>query len=446
MNWDLNEVMSVVMAIGGVLGAVLVLLWGITRLVHVCRPDEVLVFSGRGEQAADGSRVGSRIITAGRGFRVPLLEKVDRMDTSLITVPMAIRGAYSEGGIPLDVQAVANVKISTEPALVRNALERFLGHPTADVGRVAKETLEGHLRGVLATMTPEEVNQDRLKFADRLAEEASHDLRKLGLQLDTLKIQHVSDDRSYLDSIGRTRMAEIVREAVIAESDAKRVAEQAESAAHATGNVAESEASARIDARLNQLRQFKAELEAHVRGEEGKAEAAAEQARAEAERELQSVRAELEQLRLRAEVVLPAETARRVRELLAEGEAAAIAERGQAVAAGLALVQEAWHGCGDQAMAMVVAQNLEAIVGQAADAAAAVHAREATLIDPGDGRAVARYASGYPATVSALLKELSTILGVDLVQSLSGSKTGEDAPGPRRDRGSSTIDVEREAA
>ena len=445
MNWSPNDVAFGVLVIGGVLVGVLFVLWSITRLVHVCRPDEVLVFSGRGERAADGSNVGSRIITAGRGFRVPLLEKVDRMDTSLITVPMSIRGAYSEGGIPLDVQAVANVKISTEPALVRNALERFLGHPTADVGRVAKETLEGHLRGVLATMTPEEVNQDRLKFADRLAEEAGHDLRKLGLQLDILKIQHVSDDRSYLDSIGRTRMAEIVREALVAESDAVRVAEQAESAAHANGNVAQSEASARIDARLNGLRQFKAELEARVRSEEGTAEAAAEQARAEAERELQTVRGELEQLRLRADVVIPAETERQVRQLLAEGDAAAIAERGQAVAAGLALVQEAWKACGDQAMAMVVAQNLEAIVGQAAQAAAALHAREATLIDPGDGRAVARYASGYPATVSALLRELSGILGVDLVQSVSG-RTGEDRPGGPREKTTTAIEVEREAA
>jgi len=171
---------------------------------------------------------------------------------------------------------------------------------------------------------------------------------------------------------------------------------------------------------------------------------AAEQARAEAERELQTVRSQLEQLRLQAEVVLPAETGRRVRELVAAGEAAAIAERGQAVAAGLALVQQAWLACGDKAMDMVVAQNLEAIVGQAADAAAAVHAREATLIDPGDGRAVARYVSGYPATVAALLRELGTILGVDLLQSLSG-KSGED-PGAPRTATTTTIEVEREAA
>ncbi len=68
---------------------------------------------------------------------------------------------------------------------------------------VARETLEGNLRGVLSTLTPEEVNQDREKFAGELLHEADHDLARLGLELDTLKIQHVSDDKGYLDSIGR---------------------------------------------------------------------------------------------------------------------------------------------------------------------------------------------------------------------------------------------------
>ena len=85
---------------------------------------------------------------------------------------------------------------------------------------VARETLEGNLRGVLSTLTPEEVNQDREKFARRAARtRREHDLARLGLELDTLKIQHVSDDKGYLDSIGRRQTAELLKRSRIAEAE-----------------------------------------------------------------------------------------------------------------------------------------------------------------------------------------------------------------------------------
>src|SRR5690606_118167 len=175
---------------------------------------------------------------------------------TLISVPMSVHGAYSEGGIPLNVSAIANVKVSSDPALIGNAIERLLGKSSGEIARVSKETLEGHLRGVLATMTPEEVNEDRLKFAERLSDEAEPDLAKLGLQLDTLKIQQVSDDRSYLDSLGRSRIAELLREAEVAESDAVRMAEKTEAEAEARGQVAQSRANANVQRRQNEARQL----------------------------------------------------------------------------------------------------------------------------------------------------------------------------------------------
>ncbi|MEC8422523.1 MAG: flotillin family protein, partial [Myxococcota bacterium] len=174
------------------------------QFLMIGRPNELLVFSGRQRRLADGSRIGYREVTGGgRAFRIPVLEKVDRMELSTLPVDIRITNAYSKGGIPLSVHAVANVKVSTDPVVMKNAIERFMGHDRSEIRRVAKETLEGHLRGVLATLTPEEVNEDRLKFAGALLEEAEVDFDRLGLQLDTLKIQNVSDDVKYLDSIGR---------------------------------------------------------------------------------------------------------------------------------------------------------------------------------------------------------------------------------------------------
>ena len=150
----------------------------------------------------------------------------------------AVQGAYSEVGIPLNVHAIAIIKLSTDPPVVDERDRALPRRGRARSQQVAKETLEGHLRGVLATLTPEEVNQDRLKFADSLAAEVEQDLAKLGLQLDVLKIQHVTDDANYLESIGRQRIAQVLRDAEIAESNARNEAAKEAAAAEMRAEVA----------------------------------------------------------------------------------------------------------------------------------------------------------------------------------------------------------------
>jgi flotillin len=423
------EALPAAMGTGVVLIAVVLGLMAVVKyLMHICRPNEILVFSGRPNVLADGRKVGFRVVFGGRAFRMPVLETVNRMDISLITVPMTVQGAYSEGGIPLNMHAIANVKVSSNPKLVGNAIERFLGRGRADIGRVAKETLEGHLRGVLATMTPEEVNQDRLKFAEQLSNEAEADLSKLGLEIDTLKIQHVSDDRNYLESIGRKRIAEILAEAEVSESDAQRSAEEAEAATGALGQVALTRAQANIQRKQNELRQIRAELHARARAEEERASGAALEARATAERELQQIRGELEELRLAADVTIPADVGRRVQELNASGMAARIFTDGEAMAESLRVIAKAWRESGAQAMDMFVLQNLEDIFGEVATAASKVKVGHVNLIDAGDGKTLPAYASAFPATVGALFEQVSRTLGVDIPRIMAGNGHASGAP------------------
>lgn len=392
----------------------------VKNFVHLCKPNEILIFSGRSHML-HGRKVGYRVIFGGRGFKWPIIENVQRLDMSLISVPMSVQGAYSEGGIPLAMAAVANVKVSSDPKVVGNAIERFLGRHKMEIARVAKETLEGHLRGVLAEMTPEEVNEDRLKFAAQLKDHAEPDLEKLGLQLDTLKIQHVSDERNYLESIGRKRIAEIHREAEVAESDAVREAEEAEAEAHARSEVAKTRARAAIQAKQNELRQRVAELDAEAKSVEERAKAAAEQERAEAEQELQRIRGELAQLRLAADVTIPAQVARKVRELHAAGEAAKIAADGDAQAQALGAIADAWANTEGRAMDMVVMQNLDDIFERVAAAARKLEIGEVNLVDSGDGSTMPAYMAAYPATMGRLLEEVSRTLGVDVSAVLKGT-------------------------
>ena len=196
----------------------IVLVLVVKSLLYICQPNEVLIFSGGQRAGPGGRKIGYRIIKGGRALRIPLFETVDRMDLTNMPIEVQVRGAYSKGGIPLNVHGIANVKIAGEQPVLDNAIERFLGVARDKIMAVAKETLEGNLRGVLATLTPEEVNEDKIKFAQSLLDEAEDDLRRLGLELDTLKIQDVSDDVGYLDSIGRRQSAEVQKRALIAEA------------------------------------------------------------------------------------------------------------------------------------------------------------------------------------------------------------------------------------
>ena len=244
---------ALVVLFGLALVAFLVMLFVIRNLLYVCQPNEVLVFSGTTRQSSVGI-VGYRIIKGGRAIRKPIIEAVDRIDLTNMIIEVSVTNAYSKGGIPLSVNGVANIKIPGELPLLHNALERFLGRSRQEVMQVARETLEGNLRGVLATLTPEQVNQDKEAFAGKLTEEAEHDLNRIGLVLDTLKIQNVSDDVGYLNAIGRMRSAHIRRDAAIAEAAAQAQASEVKWTSQMRGEVSKLETAIEIARKENDRR------------------------------------------------------------------------------------------------------------------------------------------------------------------------------------------------
>jgi flotillin len=165
---------------------IIIILWFLNTFLQICKPNEILILSGRKRRNQDGQELGYRVIFGGRTMCIPILETVKNMDLRTMPVRVEIKNAYSKGGTPLNIQAIANVKISNDRKIVGNAIERFLERDRSEISRVAKETLEGNLRGVVGTLTPEQLNEDRLQFAESIAEDVSRDLSKLGLQLDTL--------------------------------------------------------------------------------------------------------------------------------------------------------------------------------------------------------------------------------------------------------------------
>ncbi|MCG8425689.1 MAG: flotillin family protein [Proteobacteria bacterium] len=410
---------EVAMWAGGFLGPLFAIILFVKQFLVIGRPNEVLVFSGRRHTLGDGTNVGFRIIRGGRSFRVPLLEKVDSMDMTIMPIEIKIRGAYAKGNIPINVDAVANVKITNDDRLIHHAIERFLGRPQRELRSVAKETLEGTLRGVLALLTPEEVNHDRQKLADNLKAEVADDLGRMGLTVDTFKIQHVTDDVQYLNSISRIKIAEVLKDAEIAESNAKREADQTVADAEMRGRVSVEQAHAKIAEEANDLERYKAELEAKARSEEEKTIAAGLEARARAEQRLQSIRGELEKLRLEAETVIPADKARQAREIRAAGEAAIKAETGRAQAEALDALYKAWQSAGVAAREIFLIQQIDRIVADVARATDGLNIDRVNLIDGGDGRTLARYVGAYPAVVNEILDRIKDTVGIDVVSLLT---------------------------
>ena len=395
------------------------------QFLFICRPQEVLIFAGRKHKGDGGGEVGYRVVFGGRAWRVPIIETVDRMDMRSMSIDVQVQGAYTRVGIPLKVRAIAVVKISSSPQVVMNAVERFLGRGREEIQQVAKETLEGNLRGVLATLTPEEVNEDRLKFAESLAQEVEQDLSKLGLHLDVLKIQHVTDDANYLDSIGRGQIAAVIKDAEIAESNARNEAAKEAAGAEMRAKVAESEAEQVIAQRRNEIRRVAAELEAEAKSIEGRAEAGALAAQATAMQALEAVRRELEAVRLQSDVVIPAEIQQEASALAAAGQAASIAENGRATAESLALVSQTWLKAGASAQDMFLINKIEDITRIVVEGVQKVKVGHIQLIDQ-DGQALPRLAAAYPAAVAAVLRSLFETTGVDITALLARGRTRAD--------------------
>src|SRR5437667_613349 len=189
-------------------------------------PSMVAIIYGRKHTVVDEksnrSTVGFRVVRGGAALRVPVLEQVEYLSLNIISIPLKISRAYTKEGVPVTVEAVANVKIAGDDTSLRGAAERFLGMSTEKIKDVIFLTLEGHLRAILGTLTVEEINADRAAFAQKMTDEAAVDLKKMGVNIDILTIQQISDEQGYLDALGKKRTAEVKRDAIIGEALAQR--------------------------------------------------------------------------------------------------------------------------------------------------------------------------------------------------------------------------------
>lgn len=425
--------LPIIIAVALVL-AVLTAIFVVKSLIIICPPNRVAIISGgrSNKVNSDGRKLGYRTVKGGRTLRIPLLEQVSWMDLNNIPLEVSVTNAYSKGAIPLNVQGIANVKVSSQDSLLSNSVERFLNVPHQSIAQIAKETLEANLRGVLATLTPEEVNEDRLKFSQVLIEEADDDIKTLGLELDVLKIQNVVDEVGYLESVGRRRTAEVLKEARVAEAEKQAEAEEAEARSSQRAEIAQAQAQQNIVEEQNALRVRTAELDGVARASEEEARVAGEKAKAIAEQELEAERIELEKRRLQADVVLPAQAELEAKQLKARGDAAHIVEEGVAQVEVFQRLTSQYKAAGDDAHDIFVLNMLPDLISEIVSTVNGIDIEKMTVIDSGgDGSALPGIAKQLPSSVIAIAEQIETATGVDIMSPLrdrmSGKTGGETA-------------------
>jgi flotillin len=405
----------------GVFGVLLLIIFVKANMV-LCQPNELVVIAGRRRKRDDGTSVGYRLLRGGRGLKLPLIESVARLPLTTLPIHIELKKAMSAGMIPLHVEGRANVKLAgREENGVEEAIERFLGKGPDAVIKTAQQALEGALRGVLATVSPEDANADRLALAQRAADAARKDLHRLGIVLDYFQIHDLSDQHGYLEAIGRKRTALVHRDAAIAEATADAEARQVAAEQKLAGRGAEIASDTEITTKENALSVHRANLAAKTNQAEQRAGVAGDIARVEAQVELHTQRVTLAEKRELADVVEPAKARRAAHLLDAQGKAAKIRENGKATADAVETMRAQWEDgdARDLFLIQMMPHLVHHVTGVVKDN---LRVDKLTILDGGTGEGVPNYVKNLTNSAVTMLEQVKNATGLDLAKLAEGDK------------------------
>lgn len=194
--------------------------------IVTCGPNESLVISG---MCQGGSPT---YITGGRAIVIPCIQTVQKIPLNTMTLEVKSPRVYTEAGVPISVVGTAQVKINGEKQeMLELAAEQFGDKHPQEILRICLETMEGHQRAIMGNMTVEQIYRDRKTFSDKVFEVASRNLYEMGIQVISYTLKDIRDDVGYLASLGQAQTAQVKKNALIGEAEAKRDASIAEAKA-----------------------------------------------------------------------------------------------------------------------------------------------------------------------------------------------------------------------
>lgn len=239
---------AVVFGLGFVAVAVVGYVLTYLAFLRKAGPNEVIVVSGRGKV---------KFITGGADMVIPLFHTWNRLSLEVMTLDVTTPEVYTSQGVPVIVDGVAQIKIKKDDASLHAAAERFLGKRPEEIAKIALETVQGHLRAILGTMSVEDIYKNRDQFAQKVQEVSAGDLANMGLGIDSFTIRDIRDKHGYLEALGKPRIAEVkhtaaiaeavaVKEASIAQADAERETRQRQAEAQKLSQEAEAKRDAAV--------------------------------------------------------------------------------------------------------------------------------------------------------------------------------------------------------
>ena len=232
-------------------------------------PGEIKVISGPR---------GQRVLHGKTGWKVPLLERVDTMTASMISVDAQTTDFVPTNDyINVRVDAAVKVRIATDdPTLFRAATRNFLYKTTAEISEEVRDTLEGHLRAIIGQMRLTDIITDRAAFSERVQENAKQDLEEMGLEIVAFNIQNVTDQNGVIDNLGIDNTEQIRKTAAIAKANAQKEVAQATAVAQKEANDAQVASQLEIAQKQTDLAKRQAALKVEADTEKAKADAAYE--------------------------------------------------------------------------------------------------------------------------------------------------------------------------
>ncbi|KAM9732676.1 flotillin-2-like [Menidia menidia] len=180
-------------------------------------PNEALVVSG-GCCGSDNKTY----VVGGWAWAWWLVTNSQRLSLEIMTLQPRCEDVETAEGVAITVTGVAQVKVMTEQDLLAVACEQFLGKSIMEIKSVLLQTLEGHLRSILGTLTVEQIYQDRDQFAKLVRDVAAPDVGRMGMEILSFTIKDVYDKLDYLSSLGKTQIAAVQRDADIGVAEAER--------------------------------------------------------------------------------------------------------------------------------------------------------------------------------------------------------------------------------
>jgi flotillin len=257
---DILSDLNLAMVMIGLALAFILAIYAVARRYKKVGPNQVMIISGRKYKikTPDGrvDEVGFRIRRGGGAFILPLVEKVDLLSLEIITLDITTPEVYTKPGVPIIVDGVAQVKVGGDEQSIRTASEQFLGKTPEQIKEIALQTVEGHLRAIIGTMTVEDIYKNRDQFASSVQEVAVSDLANMGLMIVSFTMKDIRDNHGYLEALGKPRTAEVKRDAIIAQAEADRDAAIKSAQARQAGEIAKFQAETQIaEAQKNYLLQ-----------------------------------------------------------------------------------------------------------------------------------------------------------------------------------------------